>query len=215
MVRRDIELLKDFPKARYHVLHISSKKTVELIKEAKSKNLPVSCEVSPHHLFFSSEDIIENNFSFKMNPPLRSKKDKEALLKGLNEGVIDFVATDHAPHEKKMKSSSFVRCAFGTTGLETSLRVLLHFRNQGLLSTKRLVEVFSYNGARFLDLPMEWGFIEKGKEFYGSWIDPDYKYQVVSESDLASKSKNSCFIGSKLPGKVLGIILKNKEFWFN
>ena len=209
MVERDLKLLRDFPHARYHVLHVSSKATLDLVAEAKSSGLRASCEVSPHHLFFTSEDIDEKNTSFKMNPPLRSKLDREALVAGLADGTVDFVATDHAPHEPRVKETNLAAAAYGTTGLETSLQVLLTLHKKGQLSAKRLVEVFSYQPAKFLGLDNSFGQFTQGKPFRALLVDVQQEVNIT-EDHFAGKSKNSCFLGSDLQGSIKTVFLHEK-----
>ncbi len=209
MVARDLKLLEKYPKAHYHVLHISSKGTLDLIEKARSKGLHATCEVSPHHLFFSSHDIKEGVSSFKMNPPLRSPEDQQALQDALAAGTINFVATDHAPHEIEIKGSNFKTAAYGTTGLETSLRVLLSLYKNKKLSCEQLVRVFSYNPARFLGLDESYGSIGKGLAFHGVLVDIS-QISVVSEGDFGGKSKNSCFMGTSLPGKIETVFLQDR-----
>lgn len=213
MVARDIQLLKDYPKARYHVLHVSAHETLELVASAKQQGLQVSCEVTPHHLWFSSDEIKDDSTSFKMNPPLRGKDDKRALRKALAEGVIDFVATDHAPHEASAKGQNFKTSAFGTTGLETSLRVLLSLVREGVLSPQRLVQVFSTRPAKFLGIDGEIGDISVNRPMAAVLVNRSCR-EVVTEDDLFSLSKNSCFLGEKLDGKIQGVFLSDRYYQF-
>lgn len=208
MVARDLRLLEDTPSARYHVLHVSSAKTLDLVKIARRQGLKVTCEVSPHHLFFCSDDILEGNTSFKMNPPLRSPKDRELLQTSLANGDCQFMATDHAPHELESKSDNFKTSAFGTTGLETSLRVLLWMLKRGQLTPERLVQVWAKEPANFLGIDKEFGDIEVGRPFNAVLIDPDAPDRLVLESDFCGLSKNSCFVGSYLPGRIYGTYLR-------
>lgn len=214
MVERDIRELRKHPQARYHVLHVSSHKTLELVKAAKKDGLRVSAEVSPHHLFFNSETIDPENKSFKMNPPIRAEEDQKALWMGLAQGDVDFVATDHAPHEDLMKSGGFDKVAFGTIGLETTLPVLIQGWQKGVLTRERLVDVWATKPAAFLNLPKGYGDFIPGAEFHGVWVDvnaPEHKY---TEKDFSSLSKNSCFLGSSMPGKVLGAFHQQNIFNF-
>ena len=149
MVKRDIDLLrrrKD-KNARYHILHISTRETLEEIRRAKSEGLPVTAEVTPHHLFFSSDQIPsgdgEESTNFKFNPPLFAAEDKAALRAALRDGTIDCVSTDHAPHESELKKKGWLLAPFGTRGMETALPALLSLVHEGELSMARLVEVFS------------------------------------------------------------------------
>ncbi len=210
MVKRDLRLMQEVAGARYHVLHVSAAETIELVKAAKDKGLHVTCEVSPHHLFFSSDDIQPGNSSFKMNPPLRSRQDKEALIAGLKVGHCDFMATDHAPHESEVKTENFKTSAFGTIGLETSLRVLIWLWRQGQLSSERLVEVWSKSPATFLGIEGDFGEIAEGRPFNAVLCDVTAEGGVLSDDDFVGLSRNSCFIGSKLPGKVIMTMLGDK-----
>ncbi len=212
MVERDLRILQNYPAARYHVLHVSSRRTVELVKEAKDKGLKVTCEVSPHHLFFSSLDIDQENTSFKMNPPLRDIADKQALLKALQSGDIDFVATDHAPHEKTSKGKDFVKATFGTVGLETFLPVLATLYKNGELSLTRMIEVFSQKPSEFLGLEKTFGKIEVGREFHAVLVDLNYLSPPWQDKDFHSKSKNSCFVGQRLYGRVQKFFAKEKSY---
>jgi dihydroorotase len=213
MVARDIRLLREFPKARYHVLHVSARETLALVKAAKAEGLPVSCEVTPHHLWFSSQDILPGHTAFKMNPPLRQTEDRSALREALREGLIDFVATDHAPHEAEVKSENFKTAAFGTTGLETSLRVLLTLYAKGELSSERLVEVFSTAPARFLGIQDEFGDIAEGRPLRAVLVDVEARRSVTAD-DLFSLSKNNCFLGTTLQGELEGVFLSDRHYAF-
>ena len=201
MVARDLKLLQEFPAARYHILHVSSRDTIKLVEEAKKKGLKATCEVSPHHLWFSAEDIDEAKTSFKMNPPLRSKEDRGALREALADGRIDFVATDHAPHEEALKTTKFNTAAYGTIGLETALPVLLSLCQEGVLTRERLVETYSTAPARFLSLDESYGHIKEGCTFRAVLVNPDEKH-VVNDEYFAGQSRNSCFTGSELHGKI-------------
>jgi dihydroorotase len=215
MVKRDLTLLEEIPNARYHVLHVSSKDSLAAIQSAKSKGLSVTCEVSPHHLYFTSEEIDADNSSFKMNPPIRSKHDQIALQDALEAGLCDFMATDHAPHEPTVKSSNFKTSAFGTTGLETSLRVLIDLWQKNKLSASRLVDVWSTAPAKFLGLSRDYGDIAEGLPFRAVLCDVHSGDRLVMEQDFLGLSKNSCFIGTRLPGTVLATLLGTKVHCLN
>lgn len=214
MVERDLKILRLYPNARYHVLHVSSAKTLELICAAKLEGLKITAEVSPHHLFFNTETIDAENLAFKMNPPIRSKTDQEALWQALIDGTIDFVATDHAPHEYSKKTGSIEDAAFGTLGLETTLRMLLSRWQSGDLKTQRLVEVFSKKPADFLSLPKGFGEFRKGYEFHGVVIDTEAPNRPFLIDEISSLSKNSCFIGAEMPCKILGAFHGERIFKF-
>ncbi len=204
MVERDLRELRKHPGARYHVLHVSSRKTLEFIRQAKSEGLKVTAEVTPHHLFFNSATIDETNTSFKMNPPIRGAQDQQALWTALVNGELDFVSTDHAPHEKAMKTGSFNSVAFGTLGLETTLPVLLKGWRQKILTPQRLVEVFASKPAEFLRLPASFGGWRIDAPFHAVWVDVNAAEEIYREEQVSSLSTNSCFIGASLPGRIKG-----------
>ncbi|MEZ4815126.1 MAG: dihydroorotase [Bdellovibrionota bacterium] len=210
-VERDLKLLKEFPGARYHVLHVTTRESVELVRRAKETGLNVTAEASPHHLYFCADDIDPENTAFKMNPPLHQNEDREAIRKGLNEGVLDFVATDHAPHEASAKGADFAKAAFGTIGMESSLRVLLTGFYEGWINPDRMWDIFSRAPARFLGLEAEYGHIELGKPFRVAFFDPNSD-EAFALSDIQSLSKNSCFLGVKLRGKLVGHFTKSGFF---
>ncbi len=214
MVKRDLRLLKDFPGARYHVLHVSARETLDHVARAKDEGLLVTCEVSPHHLWFNSSAIRDDQSSFKMNPPLRDEADRVALCRGLASGLIDFVATDHAPHEADVKSTNFKTAAFGTTGLETSLRVLLSLLRRGELSASRLVEVFSLRPAMFLGIEEDFGTIAVDRPLKAALVNVETQ-AVVNEDDLFSLSKNNCFLGTELCGRIEAVFLGERFYNFH
>lgn len=202
MVERDLRLLREFPEQRYHVLHVSSYKTVELVAEAKRAGLHASCEVSPHHLLFTSDDIPDGNTHFKMNPPLRSSDDRARLREALADGRIDFVATDHAPHEPAAKGDDFTSSAFGTTGLEAFFRVILKLYQERVIRAERLVQVFSSAPARFLGIDGEFGHLKVGRPLRAILVDFEAPARPLAVEELESLSKNSCFLGAPLPGAI-------------
>lgn len=199
MVRRDLEILRRHQGARYHILHISTRETLAEIRRAKSEGLAVTAEVTPHHLFFSSDQIPPEtdpqSTAFKFNPPIFTAEDKAALREALRDGTIDCVSTDHAPHEAALKAQGWRMAPFGTRGLETALPALLSLVHLGELSLERLVEVFSTAPRRVLDRadyarPTGWLF-----------VDPAASYRV-GEADLPGISQNSCFLGAALHGRI-------------
>ncbi len=210
-VERDIKLLKEFPGARYHVLHVTTRESVELIRRAKNDGLKITGEASPHHLFFCADDIDPENTSFKMNPPLHQAEDRAIIRAALNDGTLDFVATDHAPHEASAKGADFAKSAFGTIGMESSLRVLLTGLYDGWFKPSRLWDVFSTAPARFLGLEAEYGSIAVGKPFRAAFFSTD-TVEPFSLKDIQSLSKNSCFLGTPLRGKVVGHFTKSGFF---
>jgi dihydroorotase len=214
MVERDLRELRKHPGARYHVLHVSSRRTLELVQNAKLEGLKVTAEVTPHHLYFNTETIDPQNTSFKMNPPIRSPEDQRALWAALNEGILDFVATDHAPHEPAMKTGGLDKVAFGTLGLETTIPVLVHGLNSGFLTPERFVRVFATRPAEFLKLPVEHGKWTVGEVFHGVLVDVKAPAAEYTAANISSLSKNSCFVGAKLPGRILGAFHEQDCFQF-
>ena len=202
-VERDLKLLREISGARYHVLHVTTRESLNFIRRAKDRGLNVTAEVSPHHLFFCAADIEAQNTAFKMNPPLHQEEDREALRSALNEGLLDFVATDHAPHEEKAKGNDFAKAAFGTVGLESSLRVLLTGIEEGWLKAERLEEIFSTRPAAFLGLDSEFGILRVGRAFRAVFVDSSQESKFELK-DIKSLSKNSCFLGVALRGKICG-----------
>jgi dihydroorotase len=215
MVERDLRELRKHRGARYHVLHVSSRKTLDLVKAARAEGLKVTAEVTPHHLWFNTGTLRSDNTSFKMNPPIRSSEDQTALWTALIAGDLDFVATDHAPHEKAMKTGSFDAAAFGTIGLETTLSVLIEAYQQKRLTPKRLVEVFASKPAEFLRLPAGLGRFQAEAPFHAVWVDVKAPPRIYQEEDISSLSKNSCFIGAELPGRILGAFHERAMYSFS
>ncbi|MGE0527605.1 MAG: dihydroorotase family protein, partial [Bdellovibrionales bacterium] len=214
MVERDVRELARHKRARYHVLHVSSRRTLDFVRNARKEGLHVTAEVTPHHLFFCTETLDASNTSFKMNPPIRSRADQDALWTALADGELDFVATDHAPHEKLMKTGDFNQVAFGTLGLETTMGVLVHGWKTGKLTPERLVQVWTTRPAEFLRLPAGFGRFTLDAPFHAVWVDVHSPERIYTEGEISSLSKNSCFIGSKLPGRILGAFHEQSVFSF-
>jgi dihydroorotase len=201
MVVRDLKLLARYPKAKYHVLHVSSVRTLEPITVAKAQGLQVTCEVSPHHLFLTGDDIRIDNPAYKMNPPLRSEHDRAGLIAGLQSGLVDFVATDHAPHESEVKGQ-FKTAAFGTTGLDSALVILWELYLRGQLSLPRLCDVFASAPANFLGIGDQHGSIEVARTFRAVMLKTLETGKPWEVSDLHGLAKNSCFLNIPLRGRV-------------
>jgi dihydroorotase len=197
MIRRDISLLRKHPAARYHVLHVSTKESLEEIRKAKAEGLRVTCEATPHHLIFSNHDIPDASDGrctyFKMNPPLFGPEDRAALREALRDGTVDCVSTDHAPHETHLKADGWLKSPFGTRGLETALPALLTLVAQGELSFERAVEVFSTAPRKVL------GFFPEPTGML--FVDPTHAYTVTA-AELPGVSQNSCFLGTELKGRI-------------
>ncbi len=186
--------------AHLHVAHVSAKETVSLIREFKGRGVKITAEVTPHHLVFSTDKVPFYDPTFRVNPPIRSEEDRLALLSALKEGVIDFVATDHAPHAYYEKEAPLTDALPGIEGLETAFSALYtHTVLTGDLSLKDLVNVMSKKPARFLGVDVS---IAEGKEANLFVFDQDADWKV-SEEDIRSKSRNNPFLGGTLRGRVI------------
>jgi dihydroorotase len=204
MIARDIELVK-YTNSKIHFTGISTAKSVELIKEAKRKGLSVTCSVTPYHLCFTDEDLVDYDANLKVNPPLRSKEDQDALKQALLDGTIDCIATHHLPQDTDHKMVEFEYAHFGMIGLETSFAVIrTYFPELGLEKT---IDLLSKKPRSIFDL--QTNSINKNSEACLTLFRPDEKWTV---GELHSKSKNSPFIGKQLTGKPVGIINKDKVF---
>lgn len=200
MVAREI-LLAELTGAHIHCTHISTKESVDLIRQAKTKGVRVTCDATPHHLTLTEESVIGYNTNMKMNPPLRTRADIEALRQGLKEGIIDAVATDHAPHSESDKDVEFDHAPFGVIGLETSLGVIAaELVGKGELSWSELVLHMSTKPSEILGIPA--GTLSPGRPADIILVDPQKKWKVIPE-EFRSKSRNSPFVGWELQGKVI------------
>jgi dihydroorotase len=199
MVARDIELVA-LTGARYHVAHISAAESIRLVREAKRRGLPVTCEVTPHHLTLTDEACATYNTHCKCNPPLRTAADVAAVKEALAEGVIDAIATDHAPHSPVEKDVEFENAAFGMLGLETALPLCLALVREGLLTPSGLVERLAPAPARLLGLAG--GSLAPGAPADVTVIDPDVTF-TCDPARFRSKSKNSPFSGRPFQGKAV------------
>lgn len=197
---RDILLAKETG-VRLHLCHCSTADSVKMIAAAKEEGLPVTGEVCPHHFILTSDDIREDNGKFKMNPPLRSRADVEALKEGLKNDVMDVIATDHAPHAQEEKDKSMAQAAFGIVGLETSAALTYTYLvKTGVLSVMDMAEKMSLNPAKILGLS-EKGSVSEGKAADLVVFDPDSTYRI-DKDDFLSKGKNTPFDGYEVSGKV-------------
>jgi dihydroorotase len=202
-IARDIALC-ELTGCTLHIQHLTTSGGVELVRQAKAKGLPVSCEVTPHHLFLSEDDIdVTYNTNLKMNPPLRTATDVQVLRAALLDGTIDAVASDHAPHAAHEKAREFELAPYGTTGLETALSLMLtHLVQPCIMGWDRLVEVLSLAPRRILGItPVN---LQPGSVADLTVIDPDVIWTVAAD-DFASKSANSAFIGQTLIGRATDV----------
>ena len=200
---RDVLLAEDTG-AKLHLCHCSTKESVEIIKIAKYKNVRISAEVCPHHFTLTSDDMIQGDTNYKMNPPLRTKEDVEALRQGLKDNVIDVIATDHAPHTKDDKNDSMLRAPFGIIGLETAAALTYtELVLGGYLTPMQMAEKMSRNPARVIGIDK--GSLEPGKTADLVIFDPNKTY-TIDASKFASKSRNTPFDGRKVTGAVRATI---------
>lgn len=206
MITRDIELAK-YTESKIHFTGISSAKSVAIIQKAKKEGIAVSCSVTPYHLYFYDEDLAAYDTNLKLNPPLRTKQDREALRNAVLDGTIDCIATHHAPHEKDSKVVEFEYARYGMISLETAFAVVK--KALPSISTERLVELFCLSPRRLFDLPVP--AIKENEQACLSLFSEEENW-VVSEQEIQSRSANSAFIGKRLTGKPYGIINKDKLF---
>ena len=196
LIARDIELARATG-ARVHICHLSTARGVELVRRAKNDGIRLSAEVTPHHLVLTEQAVAEYNTDAKMSPPLRELADLEALHVGLQDGTIDAIASDHAPHEHDSKNLEFGKAAMGILGLQTSLPLLVDFVHRGTISRKRLVEAFSCGPAKVFGLDA--GSLARGKVADLVVIDPRKRWSF-DRKIVRSKSFNSPFLGRELVG---------------
>ena len=195
-VERDIELVAEAG-CRYHVCHISAKETVELIRQAKARGLKVTCETGPHYLTMCDMDLKEEG-RFKMNPPIRSAEDRDALIAGLQDGTIDVVATDHAPHTAEEKSRCLERSAMGVVGIETSFAVIYtKLVKAGVISLEKAVDVLSEAPRRIFNLG---GGLQEGEAADITVFDLEKSFEV-DPSTFLSKGRSTPFEGWQLQGE--------------
>lgn len=196
-IARDV-LLAEAADCHYHVCHISTKESVRVVRDAKRAGIKVTAEVTPHHLLLCEEDIPGLDANYKMNPPLRSKEDQQALMEGLLDGTIDFIATDHAPHTAEEKAEGMELAPFGIVGLETAFPLLYtHLVKQGILSLKQLIDFLTINPANAFQL--EYGVLEVGKAADITLIDLN-RTEKIDPEQFFSKGKNTPFTGWECAG---------------
>lgn len=199
-IERDLKLVKETG-VRYHVCHISTKESVELIRKAKKEGINVTCETGPHYLILTDKDLKEEG-RFKMNPPLRGDEDRKALIEGLVDGTIDMIATDHAPHSLEEKSKGLEKSAFGIVGIETAFPLIYtHLIKTGIITIEKAVELLSKNpNARF-------GVENTENDFTVFEIKTPYK---INPEDFLSKGKATPFTGEEVFGKCVLTVRNGK-----
>lgn len=206
-IARDLVLAAETG-ARFHVAHISTAAGVEMVRLAKARGIRVTCEATPHHFTLTEDAVAAYGTAAKMNPPLRSARDREAILAGITDGTIDAIATDHAPHSSRLKAQPLATAPFGVTGLETAFGLAMtQLVEPGRISLSRLVELFSTQPARILKLPG--GRLRVGGPADITLFDPRQKW-TYHASEGKSKSRNSPFDGWTLAGAVTATIVEGK-----
>ncbi len=198
-IERDLKLVEEIGCA-YHVCHISTKESVEIIRQAKRKGVNVTCETGPHYLVMD-ESMLQEDGRFKMNPPLRSKEDRDALVQGIIDGTIDCIATDHAPHSAEEKSKGLEKSAFGVVGIETAFPICYTYLvRPGIITMDRLMELLVWNPRARFNLPL-------GEDF--SVWDLEAQYDI-DPADFVSLGKATPFAGWKVQGKCLLTVCDGK-----
>ena len=206
IVDRDVSLAQQIRESRLHVAHLSTSDALKAVRRGKRAKARVTCEVTPHHFTLLDEDVGEYNTNFKMNPPLRSAADREAILVALADGTVDAIATDHAPHATHEKQVEFERAAFGITGLETALALAItKLHREHKIPLTRIVELFSAGPARVFDLRSR-GSLARGNFADVTIFDPKKRW-TFEAAKSRSLSHNSPFDGWQFTGKVVATIV--------
>lgn len=214
MVAREVALARATG-ARVHIAHLSTREGIEVVKRAKEAGLSITAEVTPHHLVMNELSLLsgahdcvhhQDKSDYKMAPPLRSEKDQEALLEALNSGIIDMIASDHAPHGCVDKEVEFEMAANGILGLQTTVPLLLQLVHAKKLTLSRMIEALTLAPAKLLGIP-ELGTLKPGAPADLILLSLDEEW-TLSSDEVVSKSKNSPFLGRKFKGKVLRIMVE-------
>ena len=198
-IDRDLKLAEEIG-CKYHVCHISTKESVEIIRQAKKRGVDVTCETAPHYLVMD-DSMLQEDGRFKMNPPLRSERDREALVRGIQDGTIDMIATDHAPHSAEEKSRGLEKSAFGVVGIETAFPVCYTYLvKTGIITLDRLMELLVWNPRARFCLPL-------GKDF--SLWDLSEEY-TINPTEFESKGRATPFQEWRVQGKCLMTVCEGK-----
>ena len=198
-IARDLELVRETG-VKYHVCHISTKESVEIIRKAKAEGLDVTCETGPHYLVMD-DSMLQEDGRFKMNPPLRSAEDRDALVQGIIDGTIDCIATDHAPHSAEEKARGLEKSAFGVVGIETAFPICYTYLvKTGIISLEKLIDLLSTNPRKRFDLPNNGDFTVWDLEEIG----------VVDPADFLSMGKATPFTGWQIQGKCIATVCDGK-----
>jgi dihydroorotase len=209
IVERDVQLAQQFAGARLHVAHLSTADALKAVRRGKRSKARVTCEVTPHHFSLTDADVGDYDTNFKINPPLRSASDREAILVALADGTVDAIATDHAPHAPHEKIIEFERAAFGITGLETALGIAItRLHREHRIPLARIVELFTSGPASVVDLRGR-GTLARGSHADVTIFDPKKRW-TFDASKSRSKSHNTPFDGWQLTGKVVATIVDGR-----
>jgi dihydroorotase len=210
IVMRDI-LMAEYISGKIHIAHISTKNSVELVRNAKAKGIKVTAEVTPHHFTLTDDTLKSYDTNFKMNPPLRTQADVDAIIEGLKDGTIDCIASDHAPHSPEEKEMEFEFAPNGILGLETQLGLTLtELFHKKILTLEEIVEKLSINPRKILNIPLP--LIKEGEAVNATIFDVDEVWNV-NVNEFKSRSKNSPFHHTLLTGKQTAVINKNKMYF--
>jgi dihydroorotase len=206
IVERDVQLAQQFTGTRLHVAHLSTADALKAVRRGKRSKARITCEVTPHHFSLIDADVAEYDTNFKMNPPLRSASDREAILVALADGTVDAIATDHAPHAPHEKIIEFERALFGVTGLETALALAItRLHREHRIPLARIVELFTAGPARVVDIKGR-GSLARGNHADVTIFDPKKRW-TFEAAQSRSKSRNTPFDGWQLMGKVVATIV--------
>jgi len=207
MAAREVEIA-EINNIHAHICHISTKETARLIRDAKKRGVNVTCETCPHYYSLTVDEVLVNGVNAKMNPPLREKEDMEEIIRAIQDGTIDCIITDHAPHAKEEKEQGLEKAPNGIVGFETALAVTItSLIDKGYISYLDMVKLTSYNPAKILGIDK--GVIEEGKIADITIFDPNKEY-IYTEDMIVSKSKNTPYIGKKLKGQVMYTIVNGE-----
>ena len=207
-IERDLKLVEKTG-CSYHVCHISTKESVEIIRQAKAKGLDVTCETGPHYLILDDSDLQEHG-RFKMNPPLRSAEDRLALIEGIKDGTIDMIATDHAPHSAEEKGRGLEKSMMGVVGIETAFPLMYtHFVETGVITLEKLIELMSINPRKRFGIG---GGTDEGQSADFTVIDLDAEYEI-NPDEFYSMGKATPFEGFKVKGKIMHTYIGGKEIF--
>lgn len=209
-IARDL-ILAEETGVHYHVCHVSTKESVRIIRQAKEAGVKVSCEVCPHHLLLTDSDIPADHGYWKMNPPLRSEADQQALIEGLLDGTVDCISTDHAPHGHEEKNQSFLKAPFGIVGSEYAFQLIYtEFVKKGIFTLAQVIDWMAVKPAQLFGLPAN--RLQIGDRADLAVFDIDHSY-VIDKKDFLSQADNTPFEGKKLSGQTLFTLVDGKVAW--